>query len=418
MTHELICTWLELSPGSWPPDHYTLLALAPGENDYKRIEQQVHERMERVRRYQLTHPEATTEAMNRLAQALVCLTDPAAKKAYDAAVFPAVAAVPEPATVPAVPVPAGTGLSFVFGAWQPSPPPPSEEASTQLDWQTAPPPTRVSSAVDTDPGTPALAKTVPPPAPPLTLPETVDPLVAAARSPEARRGLGTKRAFYFRVARTRQLLHAWERAGKYLADPTWSLSRPAEATELMYQMQSIRELLRYFPPLLGEIGQAGHYVVALARQQAIVPALQMYSLSQRELLARDWKHGQSLLLAHRNYLRESLQVLRRQSHFRRQVRAVRDFFWDHTGSLLLLLAGLTLLVCAVRIRVAQIGVSSDSQHAWEWLAPLLIALGVIGLGVGGFLWHSMEPRVLRRPVAPVRPLQRSRPRPRIQKQPN
>ena len=69
---------------------------------------------------------------------------------------------------------------------------------------------------------------------------------------------------------------------------------------------------------------------------------------------------------------ESLQALRRQSRWRRQVRAVRDFFWDHTGSLLLLLAGLTLLVCAVRIRMAQIGLVSDSQHAWEPLAPLLI----------------------------------------------
>ena len=44
--------------------------------------------MEKVRRYQLNHPELATEVMNRLAQALVCLTDPAAKQAYDAALFP------------------------------------------------------------------------------------------------------------------------------------------------------------------------------------------------------------------------------------------------------------------------------------------------------------------------------------------
>ena len=75
--HEQICQILGLSAETWPPDHYTLLALSPGENDHTRIEHQVHERMERVRRYQLTHPEATTEAMNRLAQALVCLSLPA-----------------------------------------------------------------------------------------------------------------------------------------------------------------------------------------------------------------------------------------------------------------------------------------------------------------------------------------------------
>jgi hypothetical protein len=43
--------------------------------------------MERLRRYQLTHAEQVTEGMNRLAQALVCLTDPVARTAYDAKLF-------------------------------------------------------------------------------------------------------------------------------------------------------------------------------------------------------------------------------------------------------------------------------------------------------------------------------------------
>lgn len=85
MNHELICSCLRLSSTSWPPDHYTLLGLEPGEVDTRRIEQRVQERMEKLRRYQLTHPEQATEGMNRLAQALVCLTDPIAKEAYDAA---------------------------------------------------------------------------------------------------------------------------------------------------------------------------------------------------------------------------------------------------------------------------------------------------------------------------------------------
>ena len=33
MSHELICTWLGLPPGNWPPDHYRLLDLEPGESD-------------------------------------------------------------------------------------------------------------------------------------------------------------------------------------------------------------------------------------------------------------------------------------------------------------------------------------------------------------------------------------------------
>src|SRR5438552_19183826 len=83
MDRQLICTWLGLSDAAWPPDHYRLLGLEAGERNIERIEEQVHRRLESVRRYQLTHPELVTEAMNRLAQAFVCLTDPAAKRAYD-----------------------------------------------------------------------------------------------------------------------------------------------------------------------------------------------------------------------------------------------------------------------------------------------------------------------------------------------
>src|SRR5438067_13081782 len=87
MSHELICSWLGLPPDSWPPDHYRLLGLEPGESDPERIEQRVHERLEMVRRYQLIRPEQVTEAMNRLAQAFVCLTDPKAKREYDTALL-------------------------------------------------------------------------------------------------------------------------------------------------------------------------------------------------------------------------------------------------------------------------------------------------------------------------------------------
>jgi hypothetical protein len=82
--HELICFCLEIPANRWPPDHYTLLGLDPGDADIRRIEQRVQERVEKLRRYQLTHADQVTDGMNRLAQALVCLTDPAAKEAYDA----------------------------------------------------------------------------------------------------------------------------------------------------------------------------------------------------------------------------------------------------------------------------------------------------------------------------------------------
>src|SRR6516165_6342633 len=88
MSIELICNALGLPPDRWPPDHYALLGLPAGDVDSAAVEERVLDRMERLRRYQLAHPDAVTDAMNRLAQALVCLTDPAAKAAYDASLRP------------------------------------------------------------------------------------------------------------------------------------------------------------------------------------------------------------------------------------------------------------------------------------------------------------------------------------------
>jgi hypothetical protein len=85
MSRELICDWLKLPPNRWPPDHYSLIGLDPGEADPTRIEQHVQQRHEWLLRYQLAHPEVVTVALNCLARAFDCLTDPEAKKLYDAA---------------------------------------------------------------------------------------------------------------------------------------------------------------------------------------------------------------------------------------------------------------------------------------------------------------------------------------------
>jgi hypothetical protein len=79
----LICERLGLAIENWPPDHYELLGLERGQGDPQVIEARVHERMQRVRPLQIAYPEEATEAMNRLAQAMSCLTDPAARHRYD-----------------------------------------------------------------------------------------------------------------------------------------------------------------------------------------------------------------------------------------------------------------------------------------------------------------------------------------------
>ena len=339
MDHQLICIWLGLPPdGSWPPDHYRLLGLPAGESDPATIERHVQQRLETVRRYQLTHPEQATEAMNRLAQAFVCLSDEESKRAYDATLLA------RPARRWVVVNPAGPARAAL---------PEETPEATQVDLNVTaagPSQAEVDTQIETPlPGPlPAVEPSPPPLAPPKSQ-DRVDPVVEAARSSApARRGLGSKRALYRRLARTRQLLHAWEAAGEYMGNPQRRITRPSEALELIEELTTLRALLRGFPPLLGTAGQPGYLVIALARMQVIVPTFQTLLDSQREALARDWEAGQKLLIEHRDFLRQELRALRKRPLLCRAFRAVRSAITDQPGMVLLLLALLALNVALWR----------------------------------------------------------------------
>jgi hypothetical protein len=331
MNRDLICAWLNLPAEAWPPDHYALLALRPGEADTERIEHQVRERMEVVRRYQLTHPEPATEAMNLIARAFMTLTDPEAKRAYDLALLgPAAPAVREPVAVPSS-----------SPSWQDAPPPVRQAATAaEAPFSELPPPAPTAAP----PPEPPAARAPAAPAPP------ADPLTEAARAaPAARRGLGTRRALYRRLAVTRRLARAWESAGKYLAWPKRRVSRPAEAAELIALLAAVREALDDFPPLLGEAGQPGYLVLSLARQPNVVPTFQTLIATQRAALARDWWAGRTFLQAHRAFLREELRTLRRTGLWARGVRAFRSLLSEHPAgvAILVVLLALTAIVWAL-----------------------------------------------------------------------
>lgn len=85
MNRELVCSILGISVDAWPPSHYALIGLSPQDAQPHRVEIRVQELSARLRSYQLAHPDEVTDALNRLAQALVCLTDPAARAQYDSA---------------------------------------------------------------------------------------------------------------------------------------------------------------------------------------------------------------------------------------------------------------------------------------------------------------------------------------------
>jgi hypothetical protein len=367
MNHELICNWLEIAETAWPPDHYRLLGLEPGEPNVARIEEQVHRRLESVRRYQLTHPDLVTEAMNRLAQAFVCLTDPAAKRAYDVELLGD--AAPEPPS-PVVAVQEAPPLAWLHQASEELVPVKAENAEVPSESRDEGPaiPLLPAEPVEAaaDEGQARIPTTLA--GPPLdatppdivipeglpgsdTLPtaEKLDPAAAEASAARARRGIGTKRTLYFRIARTRKLLAAWERAGRYLAQPHRRIARPAEAMDLIRLLARIQSLLRGFPPVLGQAGQPGYLVVALATQPAPVPMFQTLLPSQRDALAQHWEAGRKFLAAHCQFLRREARARRKRSRLGRAARAVASFVAEYPEYVLFALATLAVTFAIARL---------------------------------------------------------------------
>ena len=338
MDDNLLCSWLGLPAGSWPPNHYVLLGLEPGTKDATLIEASVHERMGILRRYQLTNPDLATEAMNRLAQAMICLTDETARKAYLNDSFPDLAAVAyptplakaEPSAAPSQPVSAGEPTAAEA-------PGPQEETSTA------------------EPEAPPVLR-----APPAPVPVRLE-------------AVHTRRDLYFRIARTRQIQHLWERVGIHLSNPRRRFQRPSEATALIQRMQALPKLIQSFPSQLGEAGQPGYLVLALARQQLIVPTLQTLLPSQRMALARDWEAGKLYLKEQYRLLRDQSQHLRRRSVWSHAVRLTRSVLNNHSGLVLLFVSLLAL----------------NLAFPWfnkEWLRQLAVMLCLVLIRV--VLWWA------------------------------
>jgi hypothetical protein len=372
MKHDKICAWLGLPAGAWPPDHYTLLGLNPGEKDVVRIEQHVHDRLAKLRCYQLSNPEQATEAMNRLAQAFMCLTDAEAKRTYDrlAGGMSQIAEVvphgPPGKAINGHACTEANGAAVDDTAVRPL---------TQVDWKNTPPPVRAAEPTLTPAAPPAAAppppETLPSPTangtapvetaqmttapqvpvePPLSQP--ADFLYESARaSVEARRGIGTLRALSDRIDHTRHLLWAWDQAGKYLNKSKRRLSRLGEQNDLNRWLEKIGELMEHFPRVLGQPGQPGYRVVAMARLEMTAIMFNILDPHQREALSRDWVAGRIVLLSHRKFLRQEFKSLRRSNIFARAMRAARAAVNDHPSWVLLGVSMTALAIAAFYLMI-------------------------------------------------------------------
>lgn len=77
--------WLGIPEGDRPPDHYTLLRLIQFEDDTEKIQSNYRKLNAHVRKYATgQYLKQSQELLNELAKAMLCLTDPDAKREYDA----------------------------------------------------------------------------------------------------------------------------------------------------------------------------------------------------------------------------------------------------------------------------------------------------------------------------------------------
>lgn len=281
MDFALLRSWLALPPGPWPPDHYALLGLDRGATDPAAVEAVVLARMDRLRAHQLRHPDLVTEGMNRLAQALVCLTDPETRATYDASLEPPPAAAPRPLEV-----------SFVPGLGPPEPGPPADFVAPDES------PATPYQLVPDDPPRPAYV-VVPDEPPPPPEPEPL-PLPADAWRPTTRRDL------FARLALLRRMLAAWRRLRPVLADPGEPLNRPAAVLALLEAAADLQPLLRAYRDDLPE--GSGAFVSVLVRQRFVLPTLRTLLPEQRRALSLDWSRGELFLRGEHDRLRELVRA--------------------------------------------------------------------------------------------------------------
>lgn len=340
--HSLLRSWLGLPPGPWPPDHYALLGLPPGSSDPAAVEVAALERMARLRQHQLLHPELVTEGMNRLAQALVCLTDPAARAAYEAqlGLTPAVVEAPSPRP--------------------PEPPPLPYEVVEKFPGPTAlPPPADVTQVIEVA-GSSALAPAPlpfevvddgPAPRPPYeVVPEpVVEALVVAP--PRSEWKPASRRQLYARLVRLRRLREAWEKLKPSLGDPREPLDRPVRVLAFLEAIAEVRPVLAALAGLVGEPWLPGGLVAAVVRQPLSLQTVRALLPDQRRAVALDWRKADEELARETVRLRELSRSGRKfRPRFRRRGRAALAVGWalGNPETLLLALAAAVAVAALIR----------------------------------------------------------------------
>ncbi|MBX3398910.1 MAG: hypothetical protein KF873_09225 [Gemmataceae bacterium] len=287
----LLREWLSLPAGDWPPDDRTLLGLASGPFTADEVEMRALAQMERLRPHQLKHADLVTEGMNRLAQALIALTDeanranrPAAKPAddlddlvLDADRLPGaqpIAASSASVVLEAEVVSAGPRMVDRMAARKPRKPRPAKSKPAPESTQPTEPPVRVPDAEPVPPGT-------------------------VYRPDERRKG-------YAELVALRRLLKNWERLQPYFAAPSEPLATPSAVFGFIDSVRDCRRSVAVDGDLAW-FGEHGQLVLALVRNPLALPIFRELLRGQRQELATDWARTTARLRACYRGLRSELR---------------------------------------------------------------------------------------------------------------
>ncbi|WP_020471187.1 hypothetical protein [Zavarzinella formosa] len=324
MYRDKIQRWLKLPDGPWPPDHYTLIGLPPGEGNAAEIEARILERLELLRRYQLPHPDEATEGMSMLARALDCLTSPEARRAYDQKlgvdtvvedvqivsvdeVLKAAYAdipVPEATLVPEddLPnLPVAILLPDIEDESDNEEEPPillEPILEPVLELIPEPPPLPVPKRRT------KLAEELPPA---IVLPEETPTQRRGNRHPKSNRPPSRRRERYADAVRIRRVLKICDRAHPYFTNHEHTFTKPEDAVGLIACLADLKPLLRTVDDLIGGVNEPGHLLATIARQRLMIDTFRNLLPSQRERLAKDFRAAHYRLANYYRELREDIQ---------------------------------------------------------------------------------------------------------------
>ncbi len=231
--------------------------------------------MSQLRPHQLRHPELVTEGMNRLAQALICLSDSDSRHRYDT----------DLGLIPATGTPEQPSLPYELLE-------PSETHPVPID--------RVTESVIEG----VLVVERPPAY------EVVEPFVARPIPQAEVWQPANRRQLYARLVALRRLLAAWQELRFLVANPGEALDRPISVLRCLEATRAAHTLFTAYPDVIPAIGEPGSKVVALIRQPQVLAIHRTLLTNQRQALAMDWHRGERFLMGEQRRLRAFAQSTR------------------------------------------------------------------------------------------------------------